>query len=369
MPAAGATAGAAVVCGVLALITACSSPPPPAHGPSAVPNSHATAPASGAAAASAASPAPGTAAPQLTPAQASQAFTAFLPRYQAMVSRHDAAQVPQLTTGAEALVRAFGTSKHTGLPAAAQAAERFFVPRLTAYPRWFVEDGVTHPGGATGGDLFVLVQSQPGGPWRAAYTVTWFGAAPAQLSAVAVDPQGYATAVAPGETSLAAPPGQLPAQYVRLLGGTAGTAAALYAPGDATTGWIATQRRVVQEAPADGWRASFGYAVPAAAPAYALRTTTGGALVFFAFAQDSTWIATSSSPKFSGGATAFDGRMPLDVAMNAGGLNSPNVRPGTRFASTYLFESLAQDPARGRGTISLLPAAFDGGGFTSGAKS
>jgi hypothetical protein len=300
---------------------------------------------------------------QLTPGQARQAFTAFFPRYDAMVSRHDAAQVGQLTVGAEAMVRAFSARKQTGLPVAAQVTERFYLPRVTTYPRWFVEQGTTR----FGGNLFVMVQSQPGGPWREAQTLSWSGAAPAQLSGISVDRQGYAAAVAPGQTSLAVPPGRLPAQYVQLVGGTPGAASALYAAGDATAGWIATQRRVVTEAPADGWQVSFSYAVPA--PAYALRTTAGGAVVFFSFDQASMWTARSSSPKFSGGAIAFDGRMPLDVAMNAGGLTSLHVRPGTRYASTYLFEPLALDPARGHGKISLLPSAFDGGGFTYAAKS
>jgi hypothetical protein len=59
--------------------------------------------------------------------------------------------------------------------------------------------------------------------------------------------------------------------------------------------------------------------------------------------------------------------MPLDVALEAG-LSSPTVRPGTRFASTYTFESVALDPPRGQGKVSLLLAALDGGGITSAAR-
>ena len=361
MPAARAGAGVTVACGVLALITSCSSSPRPAHGPSAAPNSHATA--SGT---TAASPAPAAPAAQLTPAQARQAFAAFFPRYDAMVSTHDVTQVPQLTTGAEAQVRAFGVGKQTGLPAPAQMTERFYVPRLAAYPRWFVEQGTTRSHGAPGGDLFVMVQSRPGGPWQEAHTLMWTGPAPAPLPGISTDPDGYATAVVPGETSLVTGPGQLPVQYALLISGRAGAASSRYAPGDATTGWIASQQTAVQGAPAAGWQVSFGYTAPAV-PAYALRTTAGGALVFFAFDQASTWTARSSAPKFSVAANSFDGRMPVNVAFDAG-LNGPQVRPGTRFASTYRFESLALDPARRHGKISLLPSALNGGGITSAAK-
>ena len=120
-------------------------------------------------------------------------------------------------------------------------------------------------------------------------------------------------------------------------------------------------------APSDGWHASFSYSAPDI-PAYALRTRDGGALVFFALAQNSSWTTTSSKPKFSGGPNAFDGRMPITVAIDAG-LSNPSIRPGTRFTSTYVFETMAVDPARGRGKIALLSPTFDGGGVISATMS
>lgn len=360
MPAARVRAGTAAACGALALIAACSGAPDRA--PSASPSSQAT----GLAGQAGPQPAATTAlAAQLAPAQARQAFEAFFPRFDAMVTHHRVARVPRLTVGAEEQVRAFGTRHGTGLPPLAQESERFYVPRVTSYPRWFVEEAATHSHGAAGGDAFVMVQSRRGGPWQEADTLTWSGPRPAQLSGISVS-HGYATTVFPDHASLAVSPGQLPGQYTRLISRTADAASSPFAASDATTGWIASQQKVVKGAPSKGWQVSFGFSAPAI-PAYALRTTSGGAVVFFAFGQASTWTARSSAPKFSAAANSFDGRMPLEVALEAG-LSSPAVRPGTKFASSYVFESAALDPPRGQGKVSLLPSALDGGGITSAAK-
>jgi hypothetical protein len=350
-----ATAGA-IICSVLVLGTACSSSPGAAHHPST--SSPGTSTAGGTATAS-----PSAAAgPQLTPAQAKRAFTAFFPRYTAMVKDHTAAQVSSLTLGAQAQVAAFGAAKKIGLAPTAQKSARFYVPQVTTYPRWFVEVGATRSGGASGGDAFVMVQSQPGSPWRAVDTLSWTGSAPAQLAGISVNSQGYATAVPPSDTALVTPPGQLPSQYTQLVAGTGG-ASARYVPGDPTTEWAAVQQQIVRGAPAQGWRVSFGYTVPAGSE-YALRTSSGGAVVFFAFSQSSIWQSRSSSPKFSGGATAFNGRMPISLAVDAG-LSTLRPKVGTKIASTYVFEPLALDPAQGSGKISLMDHELDGGGLSS----
>jgi hypothetical protein len=350
-----------VCCGVLALGTACSNASGPVHHP---PSPNGTSAAGGTGTASsipAASPA--AAASQLTPAEARQAFNAFFPRYAVMVKHHSAGQVASLTVGAQAQVTAFSAAKGAGLAPVAQQTERFYVPRGTVYPRWFAEVGTTRSHGASGGDAFVMVQSQQGGPWRVADTFFWTGPTPAQLAAISVDARGYATAVPPGDTSVVTPPGQLPAQYALVIGATGG-ASRLYAPGDPTTAWAAVQHQIVRGAPAEGWRVGFGYAVPADSE-YALRAS-GGAVVFFAFSQHSTWQVRSASPRFSGGATPFDGRMPLIDALDAG-LSNLHPRVGTRFTSTYMFEPLAFDPARGGGKISLMDHELDGGGISSAA--
>jgi len=346
-------AAGAVCCGVLALGTACTNSPGPADHPSSGRPSAASSP----------SAPRSTAVSQLTPAEARRAFNAFFPRYAAMVKHHAVGRVASLAVGAQAQVMAFSAAKGAGLAPGTQLTERFYVPPMTAYPRWFAEVGTTRSHGASGGDAFVMVQSQPAGPWRVADTFSWAGQAPAQLAAISVDAHGYATAVPPGDTSLVTPPGQLPAQYAQVVGGT-GSASRLYAAGDPTTAWAAVQHQVVSKAPAEGWRVDgFGYAVPAGSE-YALRAGDGGAVVFFAFSQRSTWQVGSASPRFSAGATPFDGRLPITYALDAG-LSSPRPRIGTRITSTYVFEPLALDPAGGDGKISLMDHDFDGGGLTS----
>lgn len=131
--AARATAAAAVCCGLLALGTACSNSSGPAHHPPASPSGASTAGGTGAASSTPAAP-PAAAAAQLSPAKARQAFNAFFPRYVAMVKHHTAGQVASLTVGAQA-----------------QVTERFYVLRVTVYPRRFAEVGTTRSHGASGG--------------------------------------------------------------------------------------------------------------------------------------------------------------------------------------------------------------------------
>ena len=353
------TLTAVAACGLLTLAAACSSPggSKPAATASGRPSGSATA----------SSPATSAApAVQLTPTQAKQAFDAFFPHYAALAKNHTAADVPQLTTGVQAQVMAFDAAKDLGLLVSPQLTERFYVPRVTSYPRWFAEVGTTKSGGAAGGDLFLMVQSQSGGPWQDAYLLSWTGSAPAQLSGLAVDGQGYATAVNAGQSSLVIPPGQLAAQYTKLLAGTAGAAAGSFASGDPTTAWASTQQQIIKGAPAQGWQVSFGYSGPANS-VYALRTTTGGAVVFFSFGQTSNWVALNDTPKVSGGVIPFDGRMPINLAVDAG-LSTPHIKTGTHFDSTYVFQPLAVDPPAG-GKVSLMDRELDGGGLTSATMS
>jgi hypothetical protein len=339
-----ATAAAAFACAALMLTTACSSPAP--H-PLAAPGS------------TTAARSPAARAAQLTPAQARQAFGALLPKYAAMVKGHVRGQVTTLTTGAQAQVMAFETAHNEGFTTPAQLSERFYVPRLAGYPRWFAEVGTTRTFGVAGGDVFIVAQSHPAGPWQVADTSLWDGATLAQTAAIALDAQGYATAVPPADTTLVTPPGQLPAQYAHLLAGTASPASSRYAAGDATSQWAATQQQVIRQAPADGWRVSFSYTVPPGTE-YALAARGGGAVVFFAFAQSSTWVSTSQAPKFSGGGMAYTGQMPVITAVDAG-LTTMHPRVGTEITSTYLCEPVALDPPH-NGQISMMERDLDGGG-------
>ena len=74
---------------------------------------------------------------QLTPAQAHVAFARFLPAFRsARHSHHQQAEL-DLVTGAElsAVQRLPGLALGPTIPAL--TGKRFYVPRLTGYPRWF----------------------------------------------------------------------------------------------------------------------------------------------------------------------------------------------------------------------------------------
>lgn len=309
---------------------------------------------------------PRPAVPQLTLGQARQAFNAFFPAYRAMIKTHDTKAALDLTTGAEGRVQQFGTAHELGLPVNGPMSETLYVPRLRGYPRWFVATGTIRSGPSVNvGQLFVVVQARQGAAWRAAEALTWFGPPGIPLSSIATDARGYATAVPADDSGLLTPPAQLPARYGELLG--AADSASLFAAGDGTTGWTARQRQVVADASANGWQVRFGYR-GWTAPIFALATKNGGALVFFGFDQNSAWTATSPTPRFSGGVSSFDGRMPIDLAVLAG-LSSPRLKPGTRIDGTYTYETAAFDPPRGAGRISLPSSDVLGGGVTRASLS
>lgn len=341
------TGGAAVIaCGVLALTTACSSSSgshPSSGGKTSQSPSTSSVPSGSAS---------GAAASQLTMAQAKQAFDALLPRYNQMAKKGSTAMVGQLTVDAEAAVQGFGTKSGGSLPAATPQAEKYYVPRLTSYPRWFVVAGSTRVYGSAGGDAFVVVQSQQGAPWRMAQVQSWIGPASPALSQIAVDSQGYATAVAPDVTSLMTPPGQLGAQYTQLAGGGSGAASSLFAAGPAGAYPMAPPRSGPDSPASAGWDFSAAFSAPSL-PVFALRTTGNGAVVFFSFAESQTWVAKSSSAKFSSGG------IPLVTAVQAG-LRNTHVQAGARITLTELHETYGVDPARGQGKISVSDLASSG---------
>lgn len=257
-----------------------------------------------AAAPSTATPARPVPAPQLTVAGASQAFAAFLPKFNEMVTTDNTSMISRLTTGPETAVRAAAMS-----PAATSSAallqplahETFYVPRTQFYPRWFAVVGKTTSGT---GLVMLMIQTGPGAPWREAEHFTDLqtdastgqpddaGAMLPALPAVSVTPQGYALPIAqdttavPGFTQdLTMTPGQVPAGYAAFLNGTATPS---FMSGPMTSGWLAADRQADADASAVGWVVRQAYQ-PSSYPVYTLRTDDGCTLTFFSVKETETW--------------------------------------------------------------------------------
>lgn len=238
----------------------------------------------------------------VTAAQASQVFAAYVAVTDRAASTGDAPLALSRVTGVQKLViatqlkaAAFGTGAlaryRYGTPA-------FVLPRQDGYPRWFVAS-VTRslvgrhgsPGGtaglslaATGQVLMVFQQGSATAPWLLSST----SQLPAGMSMpkLATDSAGYvATVPLSSGAQLARPDATGALQAAVVDDGPASPAAKVVAAGNLTTG-LYTAARAAQTAPPGDiyqWELEGTHYA-----SFALRTADGGALVFYAMYLNST---------------------------------------------------------------------------------
>ncbi|GAA0337322.1 hypothetical protein NE235_32855 [Actinoallomurus spadix] len=156
------------------------------------------------------------------------------------------------------------------------SAPAYYIPRETGFPKWFA---VVATAGRTRHAL-VFTQERPKGPWL--LTADPF---PAEtITGVALDKDGYATAVAPDDGRTAPAPGKIAAVHAATL--TRGTSG--MAPGPYTT--QAHDALVKAEAALKrrGVTLTSDFR-PDRQQAFALRTTDGGALVWYVVRQSESY--------------------------------------------------------------------------------
>lgn len=294
-----------------------------------------------------ASPGPAAAASgQLTPAQARGVFARFLTAFRRAEAARTRAAAATVLTGPELEDQNFQPGIN-GPAVQSLAGERVYVPRLTGYPYWFLATGRPPQGGSGTGFIFLLVQSAPRAPWLDAAELFGFGQPGfmlPDLSRVALDAQGYATAVQPGDTSLAVPPAGLSAGFSRYFDAAVGQRGKV--PAGYTCNLVPGILAAERAAPRYGWRI-FDTEQPRNSPVYALRLTGGGAAVLYLTSESTGWQAASAAASLSAPqAAVYSGAAPPpQITQRA--LHLTSVRPGLRIAGTLLDEHLAMDPPRG----------------------
>jgi hypothetical protein len=293
-----------------------------------------------------------------TVAQARRAFTVFARRDVRLNPATALRLLPQLTAPPDEDMLVL-SARHP-LPSSLSSNDlrtgrmrdpKFYVPRITGYPRWFAVVGPA----PHGDNALVMVRPSAARPWRESMVIN--DQAPAgplarSFRQVLLDRAGYARAVPAADPALALSPAQLSASYASLLAG-APAAARLFAPGAATTGWAAADRERAGLAGQHGWRVRTSYH-PAPLPSFALRCRDGEALELFTVQAERTWTGVSASPVLSLGG----GGLPI-ADVTAAGLT--RARRGTTVTETDLYEMLAVVPARGHGHV-RLPLAYPLGG-------
>ncbi|MEU6914761.1 hypothetical protein [Streptomyces olindensis] len=218
--------------------------------------------------------------PSTTRAEAAKALEEFTTAYNAADKAYDGTLDAEHTTGALADIDSArlkagkannpdGNPNHTPLEL---TDAKFTIPKKAGWPRWFVVDAAGNKGG-TARWLLVFTRSSLDDPFQVAYLTL---VAPGKVPAFKKDADGWAEPVPVNATDLAADPAGLSRIYTTYLKDGGDT----FADGPHTSQWR-TQREKNAKKPGlvtqyiDEPLTNGDYAP------LALRTTDGGALVFF----------------------------------------------------------------------------------------
>jgi hypothetical protein len=210
----------------------------------------------------------------------------------------------------------------------------FYIPALTEKTRkWFAVDATTGSSGKTQHQLLLFVQPAPGGAWKLAAAPASAAGAPLP---VALSQAGTATTEAPDRAGLAVPPSRLPVLHAGLLDGRRA------GPGFARGRWTSALVRGIASFRSTygrfGWNYHDAWA-PARYPTYALRTTGGGAVVWYFLEDRQTAVRTGSGQPLQPGSVvqALTGKAQVT----------------RRFTIDSVSEFVAIIPPAGRGKITI----------------
>ncbi|BBA97034.1 hypothetical protein RVR_2593 [Actinacidiphila reveromycinica] len=232
--------------------------------------------------------------PSIRPAEAAKVLADFAAQNNKATRSYDQQAIDAVEAGPLGAIDQAGVrAKHANNPdgnkgysALEFSDARYFVPEQRGWPKFFVAEARTNRNGDARW-LLAFRRSGPGRPWMADFLGV---AASDALPDFALDKDGHAEAVPLAGTDLLVQPGQLSAQYASYLdGGTGGgkddgkngaAAAGVFADGPATSGLKDSRAKSARTASTVTQYADQPDVSGDFAPV-ALRTTDGGAVVFF----------------------------------------------------------------------------------------
>lgn len=278
--------------------------------------------------------------------EARRALMRYSTRSQTLVSPRDQARIPDVMSGPMSAIAAGQLKidafyKEGSRLGGAYDRTAYWLPGNTAGPPWFVASGART--GSTGRDLVLFARTDAGKPFTAAYALTLGAGTPLPP----VGP-GRVTAVPVTDDRLAAKPDALPTMHANIEQyGPMTPDARAFEPSVWTTTVHTTMGddgRMARKAGYSYYRSfhDSGY------PAYALRTASGGALVFYAVMDELS--VSKITPSARG--LSLNLTKPL-----AGAVGARRIR--SQFQAVSVRQYVAYDPPRGRGKVRVL--ASDGG--------
>jgi hypothetical protein len=294
--------------------------------------------------------------PPITQVQAQQVLATYTSANNMANAQASQAQLATVETGGSLAIdggidQVKSASGAAPYPAYGPAHASYYIPlESPGYPRWFavqVQNALASaPGQLINSEYLVFTQGTPGAPWKDAIEPFILpGATPPQ---VAIDANGYATAVTANDAGLALSPATAGEATATALDNRAGEPAI---PGNlADQQALAALRREFPATSSETDRHS-----AATEPVFGLRTVDGGALLFYDVAAQVTVAAQAG------------GTLPLNVP----GFLSPGS-PAAHATLDYLEQFAAYDPpagGAGQGAQGPVPSVVaDYSGITGAAQ-
>ena len=223
----------------------------------------------------------------------------------------------------------------------------YYIPRLRTYPRWFAVAATSRETGtgnrrdtgrraAYGREHALLfLQDSATAPWRLAadpYPTT------KRIEGIAIDREGYAAAVPPDDAQVALAPSKIAVAHAALLtNGPKTPAAAGLGAGPHTNQAYDALRRATAQFSKLGVNLTSQF-TPGTAGSYALRTTDGGALVWYVLQQKEKYTSKKA------GAISVTGDL-------VGLTNAVKVKD--RLDTTVLVQYLAKVPPKNKGAVEV----------------
>jgi hypothetical protein len=238
-----------------------------------------------------------------TPAAAKQVFNAYVTTEKVALADHNELLALSQTTdaaysvmsGAFAIAAASGSAP----PVQVYGQPTVYVPKLTAFPQWFMAAAPEHL--ATGGPTRTVLMTF----YRRSAAETWALSGSIQLNPgvaapkVATDSAGYATSLSIFDKTVRVRPNVVgPLQATVADDGPSSPAAAAVATGPQTTGLYAANAAIGRQATAR--KQTYQWLLEGTPyPMFALRTTDGGALVYYTMYLNTQTGLIKSPPKNS----------------------------------------------------------------------
>jgi hypothetical protein len=238
-----------------------------------------------------------------TPAGALQIFNAYVTAEKVALTNHDELLALSLLTGSQytitnaAYTAAAAAGRTVGGPV--YGPPTLYVPKLTTYPQWFMATAPERPasGGAIRTALLVFDRLSAETTWALSGSVL-LNPGTAALQ-VATDRAGYATALATSDPALKLRPDIVGAIHATVADdGPSSAAASIVQPGPQTTGLYRANAAIARQAAAH--QLTYTWELEGTSyPFFALRTTGGGALVFYTMTLTTLTVPTKLPPPHS----------------------------------------------------------------------